>query len=276
MNDYFLHLIEKSKGRLPAIRPRLSSRYEPGEGRGGGDGHESEQEELPAAMIVEDTGAYFPEQSGIPARERLYGQSQAPIRIPERELPENPLKAEAGRTASPLPVPVGEVPELNDGGDGICPLVRSAPPHRQETAGFPVKPLPLPGGKSLDPAAHQVNYPRRSQGDPVPSDPRMGRVAPHPEIKTPSAVAAAGQKPERSVIRQLQEMQPGGLMPERPALTTAHPAPAGQTVRVTIGRIDVRALMPHAPSVAAQKNPAAPEPKVSLEAYLKKQWGARP
>ena len=310
MNDYFQHLIERSIDRLPVIQPRLPSRYESQGGRGGRECHISAWDDLPAAGTMEDAVASFPAQRDTSARQRLHEQGQAPIRIPVRELPENPVKNMPGRTASPLTAPVREILELDEGADMLHPSIRSVYLHRRETAGFPENsasvpssndpgplprnsalrhahlqkatspdsektqrdPFPLPGENAHDPAAVTVNYSYRTSGDTVRSDP-MGRVEPQPEIKMPSSGAVAVQTPRRTVIRPLLERQPGVLMRERPELTMPHPAPVEQTIRVTIGRIDVRAVMPRTLPATAQQKPAVPQPKVSLEEYLKKQWG---
>ena len=48
------------------------------------------------------------------------------------------------------------------------------------------------------------------------------------------------------------------------------PAP---TIKITIGRVDVRAIMPAAP--APRPAPARPSPALSLEDYLKQREGGR-
>jgi hypothetical protein len=312
MNDYFQHLIERSIDRSPVIRPRLPSRYESQGGRGGRECRISVRDDLPAAGSMEDAVASFPAQRDTSARQRLHEQGQAPIRIPLRELPENPEKNMPGRAASPLTAPVREIPELDEGADGLHPSTRPAYSHRRETAGFPEysasvpsskdpgslprnavfrhahlqkatspdsektqkDPLPLPGENAHDPAAVTANYPYRTAGDPVHPDP-MGRAEPQPEIKMPSSGAVAVQTPKHTVIRPLIERQPGYLMRERPELAMPNPALFEQTIRVTIGRIDVRAVMPRTLPETVQQKPAVPQPKVSLEEYLKKQWGGR-
>lgn len=46
-----------------------------------------------------------------------------------------------------------------------------------------------------------------------------------------------------------------------------------RTIKVTIGRIEVRALLPQAPLFRPQADPEETQPKISLEDYLKKQRG---
>lgn len=50
-------------------------------------------------------------------------------------------------------------------------------------------------------------------------------------------------------------------------------APPEKTIKVTIGRIEVRAVMPQAPLSGPQTYPQETQPKISLEDYLKKQRG---
>jgi hypothetical protein len=58
-----------------------------------------------------------------------------------------------------------------------------------------------------------------------------------------------------------------------PSEGTAMPEPA-PTIKITIGRVDVRAMMPAAP--AARPAPARPSPALSLDDYLKQRGGGRP
>jgi hypothetical protein len=312
MNDYFQHLIERSMGGLPAIRPRLPSLYEPQGSKDGRQRHVPVHDQSPASGTVEDANLSFPAQRDAFAWERMRAQGQAPIRTPMRDLPENQAKTKAVRAASALAVSASETTERDEGADGLHPSIRPGYPHRRETAGFPANsasvlcnnddspllwnaglhhahpqkatspggewtpgnPLPLPGENAHDSAAYPVTYPYRTPGDPVHPDP-MGRVEPQPEMKTPSSGDVAVQGLERTLIRPFLERQTDLLIRERPELTMPKPAPAGQTIRVTIGRIDVRAVMPRTLPATAQQKPAVPQPKVSLEEYLKKQWGGR-
>lgn len=58
-----------------------------------------------------------------------------------------------------------------------------------------------------------------------------------------------------------------------PAEGIARPEPA-PTIKITIGRVDVRAMMPAAP--APRPAPARPSPALSLDDYLKQRGGGRP
>jgi hypothetical protein len=292
---------------LPAIRPRLPSLYEPQGSKGGREGHVPARDKSPDEGTVEDADLSSPAQRDASARERRHARGHGPIRLPMRDRTENQVKTKAGTTASPPTVP------LRESSDGLYQRIETMNQHRREKAGYPENPvsvlrisdagflsremaprrahpqkakspdgewtagvpLPLPGGNAHDPAAYPVNYPHRTQGDPASPDPVALRVEPKAETKKPSSGAVAVHAPERSVIRPRLERQADFLMQEGSMPAMPRLAPAEQTIRVTIGRIDVRAVMPRAPSAAAQQMPAAPQPKVSLEEYLKKQWGGR-
>jgi hypothetical protein len=313
MNDYFQHLIERSMGRLPEIRPSLPSLYEPQGSKGGREGHVPARDKSPDEGTGEDADLSSPAQRDASARERQHARGQGPIRLPVRDRTENQVKTKAGRAASSPTVSLLEPAERDEGDDGLCPRIETMNQHRREKAGYPEHPVsvlrnndadylsretashlvhlqkaispdgewmpgvpvPLPGGNAHDPPAYPVNCPHGIQRDPARPDPVVWRGEPKARTKNPSSGAVDVHAPERSVIRPLLERQTDFLMQEGPVPVMPRPAPVEQTIRVTIGRIDVRAVLPRAPSAAAQQMPAAPQPKVSLEEYLKKQWGGR-
>jgi hypothetical protein len=78
---------------------------------------------------------------------------------------------------------------------------------------------------------------------------------------TPATVVAQSHEP--------QLLEPTAPAPAAP-LTTQELMP---TIKITIGRVDVRAIMPAAP--APRPTPARPGPGLSLEDYLKQREGRR-
>jgi hypothetical protein len=89
-----------------------------------------------------------------------------------------------------------------------------------------------------------------------------------PAITTPKAnpLEAARQPPVRGVLK------PPEMPTEVPAPARAAREEPAPSIRVTIGRIEVRAIMPAPPAASA---PASPAPRLSLDEYLRRQSGGR-
>jgi hypothetical protein len=105
-------------------------------------------------------------------------------------------------------------------------------------------------------------------------------LSPLPQARKPDEQNHSPEKIERRkepVQNPMQELarvqpRPQALDQEvREGDRRADPEPT--VVRVTIGRIEVRAIMPAVPPVEV---PAKPAPKLSLDEYLRKQSGRRP
>jgi hypothetical protein len=104
-------------------------------------------------------------------------------------------------------------------------------------------PAPDPASVSRQPIAVTVSAPARPQPAPV--------------------------RPVASAIQPIANHQTTGLTAEdRMQLEAGQPADAVPSIRVTIGRIDVRAVMAPAPP-ARRAPPAAPRPAQGLEDYLR-------
>jgi len=86
------------------------------------------------------------------------------------------------------------------------------------------------------------------------------KAQPHSQRNQPStAVAPVSKRPSRTTSIS------NGILPSLPPNTSAEPH--GLPIRISIGRVDVRAIMPSGPPKAAPSH--RPKPALSLESYLK-------
>lgn len=267
MSDFLELLASQISGVQAAIQPRLPARFDPVSGFGGGP-------QLPVEVVAEsESGPADPS-----ARRTLPPPASVPEPSPSGE---SMAKSVASRTlASPLP------PRTDDA-------------------------KPPPFGEPSAVTAHAVSRatPRDSQYDPPTAGPgrelaieRDIASAANPVERTPYApvTSAAPTVTHRAVAyKMVTESAPvpvardGALrtpaVPNRPpevstsierpagetASATAAPAsePVTPTVVVTIGRVDVRAVPPAAPSQPMSSRPQPP--RMTLDDYLKR-MGGRP
>lgn len=90
-------------------------------------------------------------------------------------------------------------------------------------------------------------------------------LAPVPPETSPTV---APLQPERvAAVRAPVDLSPVRLSPARPSQLEPEPSIAGPDIRVTIGRVEVRAIPPPSPA-PRRSSPAGP--RLSLEDYLKK------
>ena len=100
---------------------------------------------------------------------------------------------------------------------------------------------------------------------------------------TEAVTAASALAPDSKNVHDSRAglTQQPGIRPLIAAETNSQMSPAflpredrpEKTIKVTIGRIEVRAVMPQAPLSQPRTVPQDPQPKISLEDYLKKQRG---
>ncbi|HYP42144.1 MAG TPA: hypothetical protein VEX13_17440 [Chloroflexia bacterium] len=199
---------------------------------------------LPPAPLAEQTRASFHVATGETPR------PPAPD-IPSAPLSDQPRPSEAASMPAPVQVPA---PPMNHSGTrlprpdvAVEPVIRrDAPavvtPEGTERAVVPAKASPLPSEQQAAPTVAIVPRSASERIVPMPQEPNLTMA--HP---------ADGLVPSRSGAR---------------SQTPAPPAPP--TIRVSIGRIEVRAVMSPAPTPA----PAPPAaPMLTLEAYLRERTG---
>jgi hypothetical protein len=284
MSDYFQRLIDRSMGRLSAIRPRLPSLYEPRHAQEGPQSlfpekwEESEGPPLPgriqtaekasAAAVQERVGGHGrgAETHHEPPSDGEAASAKAPVlgTIPISGVPPSPATA-VRRPGRPV---------LTKGAtEGTSPRGNEFTGHEAETGR---RHRDAGGRNGVLPQAAEPTVERTSGHD---ASPRKG-LAPDP------GVLPAEPVPLRERIRLLHDpagpdLLPGQrkgpqtihVRPDKTPLQALQPPPQEPTIRITIGRIDVRAVMPQPPSSGVHQKPTPPEPKVTLEEYLKKHRG---
>ena len=294
MNDYFQHLIDKSTNQTPVIRPLFPSFFE--------------APDVAAAPVIDDWTA---EIVNRPRERTERTPAVHPGLSPTMEFLEFPggqdstavadLKAAAvtkspGVTGAGNEITVSAPPDVLSGKETPpAKIIRknAAKNHLEDNQGMPgfsahtqsarrevaIKNVqPEPALPDLQPPAvddtgtNTKPYPRHWAADKVKEAPRRvlttetgareadlreTKILPSGFEKQPQIrpLTAAEGSPQISLTLPPQEMRPG------------------KTIKVTIGRIEVRAVMPQTPAYRPQTAPQEPQPKISLEDYLKKQRG---
>ncbi len=251
MDDFLTRIADRALGLAPVVRPLVGSRFEASRVRAG-----------PAIDRDEQGASELPASVAEPASERPR---------PPRAATPAPGHAEPPATAaSPRAEPV-------------------APPAPAELRALVAR--------SSSPAARRPAAPATARPRPslaLTGQPRSAEAAPSPSPETPEAEAPepAGPWTQAATI----ESEADGTEPEGVAPTAEQPEPAprslarpdtsprqrpvpprrrsagddsradGETIRVEIGRVEVRAAPPPAPAPA----PAPPRgPRLSLDEYLR-------
>ncbi len=234
--DFLTRLVERSLGSAPTVRPLVPPLYA----------------ERPGPV------------ESAPVEER-WEERPAPTH-PSLEAATEPAPAVQARTVELRP-----------------DRVATADPRRREPPGAPVRPAPLaPTVREPDtPAAG-----KRAPGPPAPAsplEPPPGPVVGAPLPKEASSIPRAtvevrppAAKPPPAPVSQpstppLKPLAVRRRDTREPAPRTAETEPREPTIRVTIGRVEVRAV-----NKPAEPQPSArPEPEQTLAEYLREAAGRR-
>jgi len=256
VSGFLAHLAARSLGQSPAVQPRLPSRFEPpaflpgaarwSAGDPGEPGIVEREEERPAPA---------------PRRGPAAGPHGADRRPPIPEGQEGPERRE------PFPAPAVEPGRDRAAGSRPAlapetprPAAAPGPPAPHPTVARP--PAPVPAGAPI--ASIAPTGPAAAAGRPAawPEDggggegvPSAPRPAPAPAARlAPSSVQPAPPAPGPVVARPEVML----ASPPTPAVPFAPARPAAEPViRVTIGRVEVRAVTEAAAPAAARPHPAA-------------------
>jgi hypothetical protein len=240
MSNYLSHIAAKQLNLTEVVHPRLASRFEPTAVSGSG--------ELEHNSVLEVTSNQNQSPIDRASGDRLLPESAPPLLpappvqphslIPPSVLPSLPPRPPAPPPVSPITskiVPQAALPQA---------------PHSR------IPPLPT------EPVAPLTASPAVP---PQPSQPRFAAVpspaiAPQPQSQLPLAPRPVPPAPVQLNI-------PPHLAPPaaHPAATSSPAAPVAPTIQVSIGRIEVRAIVPAKPP----RPPVQPyTPSVTLEQYL--------
>lgn len=252
MSGYLERLVERVHGRAEVLRPLVPSRFDPG----------PDAAPKPSASLLErheeTVAAPLP---GHPRRARAAADVPA-----ERSAPLRPLAAAdaPGSPSQPNPPPVhhGNVPAEAPRQDEQAPAAQRSP----EAAALEERIR-----RAVAAAMDAQEPPRAAAPSPLPAL----RESDRRESVIEREVRTVEVHPDGTMTGQPSPRQPGvalaapSPLPQRrePAAPRRAPAPAepGPTVQVTIGRVEVRAVPPAAPSPAPGRRTG---PAISLEDYL--------
>jgi hypothetical protein len=295
MSDFLKHLAARSLGHLPVVRPRLPSLFEPsapGSGppstlaaslaaaarsrmnEGGSDdaaGADAAGRDHQSASAARDASPRREETDGAAHAVRMEARAQGrpAVTVRVRTAP-GEASAYPHQPASASPPRRAET-HLPNGPQSGASLPRDANPARDSLTEPP--PAPSATGIALrgndDLATRHTLEPR---SDATSEDDARRQEVAEQEAEARAARAAMAESVARSIREALAR---GGESSRRSGSDEARSVTSGgraPTVRVEIGRIEVRALMSPAAAPrhdAAQPPPSSAAPSLSLEEYLK-------
>ena len=293
MSDYLGNLAARSLGLVPVARPRVASRFEPASG--------PPRPGVPLAstyVVVES--ADRPSAVVPPHTTRTFEQDTIALAQP-RTLPivqQEAIEVRANHTGWTRPRRT-----TRSDGEAPDPLVGSATDRLSSATEPPASPTvfaPHPIA-SLEPHLLPIEPPQpvtaRTVAAPVTTDASRpeseGRpvLSADPEYVRRQRLEDRLSVLERSLRRPASPGEPGSRVvppaPTVPVIQPPEPAPpvirtasalivapeSTRTVHVTIGRVDVRAVVPTPAAPRTRTRAAAPAASLSLEEYLKQRSG---
>ena len=274
MSDYLTNLAARALAPVPTIVPRQGSLFEPVAARSGpsavgrpaddweeGRGESSEVEPHPSAA----------RSRLFPARPRPAAESpvEASAPSPVTGIPQPSTWPDHSREVSALVSPVARVTKNES--------IAAAPPAESPTAPAPTPaPRLWPVATDRPPPGHEpAESPRE---EPPLKEPRHGLRRKVEASNVAEDRGETARQSPRPVAPAREPFAPTVIAssPQRPEPATAapsHQAAGPPTIRITIGRVEVRAVAPAAAAVAVPR--AASRPRLSLEDYLKERSGGR-
>jgi hypothetical protein len=274
MSDFLGNLAARSLGREQVLRPRLAARFEPPAGSAMtplvevvdevtevSPAPHADRRPPPMAKSVAHRPDALPASAAAPLPQSpQLAPSPRPIQVPvsppATAVPATTITMTVERpttpvpTVSPLPLPAIRTTPLQTPTpprDAVRPAVRAVTDSKSES--LPIVPLPVARHDTIGPPHVPMDVgPRQTPAEPPP---RM--IEP---LAPPKAAPVVATMPSKSV----RDDEP------LPAQAASSPP----TIRVTIGRVEVRAVTSPAPAVPT---PTA-VPMMSLEEYLR--HGRRP
>jgi len=281
MSDYFAILASRIAGAPEALRPVLPSRFEPAEASAGKAG---EGDDGPG-IVVRDVERDAPLPT--PLRPRA-----------ESELERNAPAQAAQQQAPPVQLPPLSSPPQPHGRKLPEPATAAAESHEQ-----PSRPGEPPSVQQLSPVIAPTPPPRL----PMVERPPLSRTEPEPEtgrrsVSRPTLLPHEPEEPplpQRKTRRRdhrAEDVEPSPARDRRPNLTAlpndqapprperpsnrgdrlpvvAAPAAAPPAIQITIGRIEVEAVLPAAPTPSPAVRRTA-VPVLSLDEYLARRNGS--
>ena len=283
MSDYFAILASRIAGAPEALRPVIPSRFEAVETTFGKAGEGDESDPRLVVLEVERDAPlptpplrsqakdeYFEKEAPAPAEQRAPAVQLPPASLPPqppgRRLPEPAITASESQEQPSTPSEPVDAQRLS-------PVIAPAPPPRPPKVNLthpsPTEPEPESGKRSLNRPTllpHEPDEPPLLQRKARLRDPRAENAESSPtRDRQPNLTALpidqAPPRPEPPLNR-------GDRLPAATAPAVALPA-----IQITIGRIEIEAMLPPAPAAAPAVRRAA-VPRLSLDEYLARRNGS--
>jgi hypothetical protein len=274
MNDYLDNLVAKSLGLAEVVAPRPMSLFEPAPSDAGPlvqDYYPLEQDDAsqrtPAgASPMKDVAAPLASKDGSSEKEPPEPRAARSDQPSQRHI--QPVDRDASLSA-PLLIPhqpAADTGQRADHARSAAP-VNQQPANRQIVEGHQAAPAHAPlriVSQATTPAERRVT----DAPEAGPLTPAQGRAAPITTLSPSGAMLVAPASLRRADQESRSPLSGSAAVPA--------PAPdaAAPTIKITIGRVDVRAVTPdkEAPRAreAERRNPA-----LTLEEYLKRRSGGK-
>ncbi len=298
MSDYLTDLAAKARDLMPVVRPRLASRFEPQPGVGrpppghelGSDSTPDDQWSNATVAPASLTDMHQRQQAGI-----SHVPTPSPRAFAAAAHPNDAVETSAGRRQLPQPTP--RVNGIARAADHIHQAPGVFQPSSTPTAACIDRSIDETSSKlrllrqvGWDQGAARALSNSSQSGDErereaVLEQPPSHQVAEShtiaEELPTlpshdPETLVPQPTRPGPVAVKIVAQSSVGSSGPTASMVTepTTTPAPA-PTIRVSIGRIEVRAIMPPAPPVPRPKA-TRPSSRFTLEDFLKqRQRGQR-
>jgi hypothetical protein len=266
MSDFFTRLAARTLEVAPTVRPRIAPLFAQGPAMPSQDQHGSGDE----SALTPFDGAAGAHRGGLASvlshpeadlsssapMDALYAAATAP---PHDVAATGPRPLQHGDVASPPPLA-----SVARAADAAAIFRRPTPPTD------PLSDRPPGGDVGIGPARHR----RGVDAKPMPSvEAQRRHVGEGSEAEEEAAAPPKAHlgRPVPMAVGHRPQLTPSPAS-SAPAPVDRHeepqtPTPDAPIIRVTIGRIEVRAIMPPAPAPPRQP-PSRPAPRLSLEEYL--------
>lgn len=279
MSGYLSNLASRTIEQRPSIRPRLASVFEPASG--------------PRIRVVEP----LEEERSRPARSvsRRYDDGARPTRLTEAHVKPSPIKQPPEPAAGPAQVshlPEDHRPMPTLASDSLSERSTQAITPHATVVSNTKSTLESPVPASASTASESGNQPVQAASPERAYQPELG--AAHSSEAAllertlaiePAVSAPAGRTPAEAVINKV-EAHPGPAVIVRPNVSANYESQppsiempsitreAPSAIHITIGRVEVRAIMPPPAQPVTTARETKRGASLSLEDYLKKRNGA--
>lgn len=265
MSDYLNNLVARALNLTPVVQPRLASLFEPSVGGGVAPSFEPE-------TVRESLTALEQSHQTSPVSVEL---APAPLSQPRTPISVEPGEGEVG----PKPRSrIGSFELHEEFKEAEYKEAESKEQFLPRAAALVQAPLlSSPMAPPSAPPASNALIGSLTQASVAEQNAQTDSAQPQPSASNISArVEPAATQPLRPSTPAIMVRQPDSppIIPTRRVIKqTAEAVETPQTISVTIGRIDVRAVFPQtpAPRVSRTEQPAA----MSLDEYLKQRSGGR-